>query len=74
MRMNKSNSYVYMNSFADLELYQRQLKVHHSVQFNLETFGLDQAKRIIIMDDAHDPCEAETNAMGENIHVENVDI
>ena len=41
------------------------------VQFG--TLGLDWAKRIIIMDYVHDPCEVETDVMGANIHVENAE-
>ena len=37
------------------------------------TFGLNQAKRIIVVEDEQDPYETKTNEMGENIQVENVE-
>ena len=43
----------------------------HIVQFG--KFGLGWAKKINIMNDAQDPYELETDAMGENIQVENAE-
>ena len=37
----------------------------------MEKFGLGWAKKINIMNDAQNPYEPETDAMGENIHVNN---
>ena len=41
----------------------------HIVQFG--KFGLGWTKKINIMNDAQDPYEPETDAMGENIQIEN---
>ena len=43
----------------------------HIVQFR--KVGLGWAKKINIMNDAHDIYELETDAMGENIQVENAE-
>ena len=40
----------------------------------METPSLGWTKKVIIMDDAHDSYESETNAMGENIQVHNEEI
>ena len=51
----------------------KTFKISSLVQFNLGTFGLDWATKVIIMDNAHDLYEEEKYAMGENIHIENAE-
>ena len=53
-----------MNTFVDSIINERQLKVHHSIYLCLETFVLGWAKKVIIMDDAHDPYKVDVDAMG----------
>ena len=56
-----------MNTFCRIIATSKE--TFHIVQFG--KFGLGWAKKINIMDDAHDPYELETDSMGENIQVEN---
>ena len=59
-----------MNTFCRIIVTSKA--TFHIVQF--EKFGLGWAKKINIMNDAHDPYEPETDSMGENIHVQNSEI
>ena len=60
---------VLMNTFCRIIVTSKA--TFHIVQFG--KFGLGWAKNINIVDDANDPYELETDAMGENIQVENVE-
>ena len=53
--------------FCRFIIISEKIKVQPSTQFRLEILGLGWSKKIIIMDDAQDPYEVETDAMGENI-------
>ena len=59
-----------MNTFCRIIITSKE--TFHIVQFG--RFGLGWAKKINIMNDAQDPYEPETDAMGENIQVENAEI
>ena len=58
-----------MNTFCRIIVISKA--TFHKVQFG--KFGLGWAKKIIIMNDAQDPYEIKTDAMGENIQVENAE-
>ena len=60
---------VFMNTFCRIIVTSKA--TFHIVQFG--KFGLGWAKRMIIMDDAQDPYDPKTDAMGENIQVENAE-
>ena len=58
---------VFMNTFCRILFTSKE--AFHMVQFR--KFGLRWVKKINIMSDAHDPYEPETDAMGDNIQIEN---
>ena len=61
---------VFMNTFCRIIVTSKV--TFHIVQFG--KFGLGWAKKINIMDDAHDPYDLDKYSIGENIQVENPEI
>ena len=61
---------VFMNTFFIIIVTSRE--AFHIVQFG--KFGLCWAKKMIIMDDGHDPYDPDPYSMGENIKLENDEI
>ena len=63
-----------MNTFGDIVPYQGQLGVNIQDSTIRKPLVFFWAMNTITMNDVDDPFEAKIDAMGENIHVKNVEI